>query len=155
MNNDTLRVFTTHLQSLQFTRYDYERIEKIKSVEDSLLANSKGILSKLKKGITYRSLQADIVHEVVGNSPHPYLICADLNDVPNSYTYFTVRGDLQDAFLKKGTGIGRSFTGLSPTLRIDYILANKELDVLQFKRVTRKHSDHFMLVSDLAIKSGK
>jgi endonuclease/exonuclease/phosphatase family metal-dependent hydrolase len=155
VNNDTLRVFTTHLQSLQFTRYDYERIEKIKSVEDSLLANSKGILSKLKKGITYRSLQADIVHEVVGNSPHPYLICADLNDVPNSYTYFTVRGDLQDAFLKKGTGIGRSFTGLSPTLRIDYILANKELEVLQFKRVTRKHSDHFMLVSDLAIKSGK
>jgi len=148
-------VFTTHLQSLQFTRHDYERIEKIKSVEDSLLANSKGILSKLKKGITYRSLQADIVHEVMGNSPHPYLICADLNDVPNSYTYFTVRGDLQDAFLKKGTGVGRSFTSLSPTLRIDYILANKELEVLQFKRITRKHSDHFMLVSDLVIKSGK
>ena len=155
VNNDTIRVFTTHLQSLQFNRHDYERIEKIKSVEDSLLANSKGILSKLKKGITYRSIQADIVHEVLGNSPHPYLICADLNDVPNSYTYFTVRGNLQDAFLKKGTGVGRSFTSLSPTLRIDYILANNQLDILQFKRVTRKYSDHFMLVCDLAIKSGK
>lgn len=155
VNKDTIRVYTTHLQSLQFTRHDYERIEKIKSVEDSLLANSKGILSKLKKGITYRSIQADIVHEVMGNSPHPYILCADLNDVPNSYTYFTVRDNLQDAFLKKGTGIGRSFTSLSPTLRIDYILANDQWDILQFKRVTRKHSDHFMLVADLAVKSGK
>ncbi len=155
VNNDTIRVFTTHLQSLQFTRHDYERIEKIKSVEDSLLANSRGILSKLKKGITYRSLQADIVHEVMGNSPHPYILCADLNDVPNSYTYFTVRGDMKDAFLEKGTGIGRSFTSLSPTLRIDYILASKELEVRQFKRVTRQYSDHFMLVSDLAVESGK
>ena len=34
-------------------------------------------------------------------------------------------------------------------------LSKRELEVLQFKRVTRKHSDHFMLVSDLAIKSGK
>lgn len=155
VNKDTIRVYTTHLQSLQFSRHDYERIEKIKSAEDSLLANSKGILSKLKKGITYRSIQADIVHEVMGNSPHPYLLCADLNDVPNSYTYFTVRDNLQDAFLKKGTGIGRSFTSLSPTLRIDYILANDQLDILQFKRVTRKYSDHFMLVADLAVKSGK
>jgi endonuclease/exonuclease/phosphatase family metal-dependent hydrolase len=155
VNKDTIRVYTTHLQSLQFTRHDYERIEKIKSVEDSLLANSKGILSKLKKGITYRSIQADIVHEVMGNSPHPYILCADLNDVPNSYTYFTVRDNLQDAFLKKGTGIGRSFTSLSPTLRIDYILANDQWDILQFKRVTRKYSDHFMLVADLAVKSGK
>jgi endonuclease/exonuclease/phosphatase family metal-dependent hydrolase len=155
VNKDTIRIYTTHLQSLQFTRHDYERIEKIKSVEDSLLANSKGILSKLKKGITYRSIQADIVHEVMGNSPHPYILCADLNDVPNSYTYFTVRDNLQDAFLKKGTGIGRSFTSLSPTLRIDYILTNDQWDVLQFKRVTRKYSDHFMLVADLAVKSGK
>ncbi|MBI5370752.1 MAG: endonuclease/exonuclease/phosphatase family protein [Sphingobacteriales bacterium] len=152
VDQDTLRFYTTHLQSLQFNRHDYERIEKIKSAEDSLLANSKGILSKLKRGITYRSIQADIVHEVMGNSPHPYLLCADLNDVPNSYTYFTVRGDLQDAFLKKGTGVGRTFTSLSPTLRIDYILAAPRLDIRQFRRITRHYSDHFMLLADIALK---
>lgn len=155
VNTDTIRVFTTHLQSLQFTRHDYERIEKIKSAEDSILANSKGILSKLKKGITYRALQADITREVMNNSPYPYLLCADLNDVPNSYTYFTVKGNMQDAFLKKGTGVGRSFTSLSPTLRIDYILADDHFSVNQFKRVTRRLSDHFMLVADLSLKSGE
>jgi endonuclease/exonuclease/phosphatase family metal-dependent hydrolase len=137
---------------LQFNQHDYQRIEKIKSAEDSMLANSKGILSKLKKGITYRSIQADIVHDVMSNTPHPYFLCADLNDVPNSYTYFTVSDELQDAFLKKGTGIGRTFTALSPTLRIDYILADQRFVIDQYKRVTRKYSDHFMQVADLALK---
>lgn len=148
INSDTIRFFNTHLQSLQFDRHDYERIEKIKSVEDSLLANSRGILSKLRKAITYRSYQADIVHKVMGDSPYPFLLCADLNDVPNSYTYATVREGLQDAFLKKGNGIGRTFTSLSPTLRIDYIFADPRLEIHQFRRVTRRYSDHFMLLAD-------
>lgn len=152
VNGDTIRFYTTHLQSLQFSKNDYERIKKIKTAEDSLLSNSKGILSKLKRGITNRSIQADIVHEVIGNSPHPLLFCADLNDVPNSYTYSTVKGNMQDAFLKKGTGIGRTFTGLSPTLRIDYIFADHNFSIKQFKRVTKKYSDHFMLVADVELK---
>jgi hypothetical protein len=56
------------------------------------------------------------------------------------YTYFTIRGDMQDAFFK--TSEGRTFTALSPTLRIDYIL---------FCNSTghQRYSDHFMLVADL------
>lgn len=151
IKGDTVRFYTTHLQSVQFVKKDYDRIGKIKSAEDSLIANSKSILAKLKTGITNRSLQADIVHEVISNSPYPRIFCADLNDVPNSYTYFTVKGDMQDAFLKKGTGIGRTFTGLSPTLRIDYMLADKQFNILQFKRVAKKLSDHFMLVADFEL----
>src|SRR6185312_15922177 len=81
-NNDTVRIYTTHLQSLQFNRKDYLRLNKIENVKDSLFYNSKNILSKVRKGFTYRSLQADMVHEVLGDSPHPSLLCADLNDVP-------------------------------------------------------------------------
>jgi endonuclease/exonuclease/phosphatase family metal-dependent hydrolase len=33
VNNDTIRIYTTHLQSLQLGRRDYEKINKIKSVE--------------------------------------------------------------------------------------------------------------------------
>lgn len=152
INNDTIRVFTTHLQSLQFGRKDYERIDKIANARDSLLANSRNILSKLKKGFSYRSIQADLAHEIIGDSPHPVLICADLNDVPNSYTYFTVRGKMQDVFLKKGFGIGRTFTALSPTLRIDYIFADKNFRIKQFNRIVKNYSDHYMLVADVELK---
>ena len=149
---DTIRVYTTHLQSLQFGKQDYDRIGKITSGDDSLVANSRSILGKIKRGFSQRSIQADVVHEVMGNSPHPYILCADLNDVPNSYAYATVRGDLQDAFLKKGFGIGRTFTGLSPTLRIDYIFPDDHFRVKQFNRLVKNLSDHYMLVADLQLK---
>jgi len=153
MGNDTFRIYTTHLQSLQFDKKDYKRLSEIKRVEDSILSNSRNILSKLKKGSSQRSIQADIVHEVMGDCPYPYILCSDLNDVPNSYTYSTVRGDLQDAFLKKGYGIGRTFAALSPTLRIDYIFADGHFKIKQYSRIIKNYSDHYMLVADLEIKT--
>lgn len=152
MGDDTIRVYTTHLQSLQFDKRDYKRLSEIKSGEDSLVTNSRNILSKLKKGSSQRSIQADLVHEVMGDCPNPYILCADLNDVPNSYTYFTVRGDLQDAFLEKGYGIGRTFAALSPTLRIDYILPDSHFKINQYSRIVKKYSDHYMLVADMELK---
>lgn len=151
-DGDTIRIYTTHLQSLQFQKQDYDRIGKIRDVDDSLVANSRSILGKIRKGFANRSIQADLVHEVMGNSPHPYLLCADLNDIPNSYTYATVRGNLQDAFLKKGFGLGRTFTGISPTLRIDYIFADEHFRIRQFNRLVKYLSDHFMLVADVELK---
>ena len=148
---DTVRFYTTHLQSVRFRKGDYESIEKIKNREDSLLENSKNIFSKLKTGLIYRSRQADIVQKELQNSPYPFVITGDLNDVPNSYTYFTINAGLQDAFIKKGFGIGRTYAHLSPTLRIDYILTTKDFEVVQFNRIAKKLSDHYMLVTDLKL----
>jgi len=84
--------------------------------------------------------------------PHPVLLCGDFNDVPNSYTYFHIKGNLQDAFLQKGFGIGRTYTSLSPTLRIDYLLASDHFRVLQCKKVELPYSDHYPVITDVALK---
>jgi len=152
VNEDTIRVYTTHLQSLQFGKRDYQRLSKIESAQDSLLSNSRTILSKIKKGFSNRSIQADIIQEVLGDSPYPVLFGGDLNDVPNSYTYFTIRGNMQDAFLKKGFGIGRTFSALSPTLRIDYIFADKNFKIKQFNRIVKNYSDHYLIVADVQLR---
>jgi len=152
VKNRIIRVYTTHLQSLQFYKADYEKINEIKDAGDSLMANSKSILAKLKRGVTHRSIQADIVGQVLEDSPYPIIFCADLNDIPNSYAYATVKGDMQDAFLKKGFGVGRTFSSLSPTLRIDYIFAEHHFKIRQFKRILKKYSDHYMLVADVELK---
>ncbi|HMU44896.1 MAG TPA: endonuclease/exonuclease/phosphatase family protein [Chitinophagaceae bacterium] len=152
VNKDTIRVYTTHLQSLQFSKNDYRSLHEIKNVDDSLLSNSRTIFSKLKRGVSYRSIQAGIIKDVLANSPHPVIFCADLNDVPNSYAYFTVRNGMQDAFLKKGFGIGRTFSGISPTLRIDYIFADDQFRIKQFGRIVKKLSDHYMLLADVELK---
>jgi endonuclease/exonuclease/phosphatase family metal-dependent hydrolase len=150
--NDTIRVYTTHLQSFQLGKKDYQHIHDIEQVNDSLVENSKSILAKIRRGITNRSIQADIIRDVLDDCPHPKLVCIDMNDVPNSYTYARVKNTMQDLFLKKGFGVGRTFTGLSPTLRIDYIFADKKFFLDQFTRITRKLSDHYMLVADLEMK---
>jgi endonuclease/exonuclease/phosphatase family metal-dependent hydrolase len=150
-NHDTIRFYTTHLQSVQFRKEDYRRIDEITNQRDSLLENSKNIFSKLRRALLYRTRQADIAREITGNSPYPYVFAGDFNDVPNSYTYFTIRNDLQDAFLKKGFGIGRTYSALSPTLRIDYILATKEFSIEQFNRIIKNYSDHYLLVADVKL----
>jgi endonuclease/exonuclease/phosphatase family metal-dependent hydrolase len=152
LNDDTIRIFTSHLQSVQFHKRDYQRINNIRNYEDSLVSNSKTIFDKVRKSITNRSLQVGIIKEQLKQSPHPVIFCGDFNDVPNSYTYFAIRGNMLDAFLEKGAGIGRTFSALSPTLRIDYILASKQFSILQFNRVEKIYSDHYMLVTDLKLK---
>lgn len=151
VNNDTIRVYATHLQSVQFRQREYEAIQEIKSAEDSLLANSKTVLAKVRKAMNLRSSQADIARKILDDSPYPVVFCGDLNDIPNSYTYFTIRGDMQDAFLKKGFGIGRTFSSVSPTLRIDYIFADKRFSIKQFTRVAKHLSDHFMIMADVEL----
>jgi endonuclease/exonuclease/phosphatase family metal-dependent hydrolase len=150
--NAVIRILTTHLQSQRFDKQDYRRIEKIRDREDSLVYHFIPIVGKLKRGVVIRSLQADMIASLLADSPYPVILAADLNDVPNSYTYFTVRGTLQDAFLQQGYGLGRTFRGLSPTLRIDYILADRRFAVQQFKRVKKDYSDHYMLVTDLQLQ---
>jgi len=152
-NNDTVRVYTTHLQSVLFEKADYEKIEKIQEADDDLLKNSKSIFSKLRIADRIRGRQADAVEKQLKSSRYPVLFTGDLNDVPTSYTYSTIRGDMQDAFLEKGFGIGRTFSSLSPTLRIDYIFADKNFSVLQFSKSSRNLSDHYMIVADVKLKS--
>jgi len=151
IGDDTLRVFTTHLQSVLFRSKDYHDIDIIKNVDDSIVSASKSIAKKLAYAFQHRADQAEEVRVRLDRSPFPGFICGDFNDVPNSYTYFTIRGSWKDAFLQKGFGIGRTFVHLSPTLRIDYILTDPQFEVLQCRKFSLPWSDHNPVVTDLRL----
>jgi endonuclease/exonuclease/phosphatase family metal-dependent hydrolase len=154
LKKDTIRIYTTHLQSVRFKKSDYEKIEEIKKTDGDVVENSRSIFGKLKRGVIFRSRQAEIVKETLSACPYPYVLTGDFNDVPNSYTYSTILNDkLEDAFLATGLGIGRTYSYIAPTLRIDYILTTKNWEVRQFNRVLKNYSDHYMLVADLQLKS--
>jgi len=150
---DTFRIYTTHLQSFKFKKEDYNDLEKIKDQDDENLIASKSIFRKMDLAFNRRGVQTGLVREAIEKSPYPSVICGDFNDVPNSYTYFHIKGDdRQDAFLQKGFGIGRSFISLAPTLRIDYILPDSHFDIRQFQMVNEELSDHIMLLTDIHLK---
>jgi endonuclease/exonuclease/phosphatase family metal-dependent hydrolase len=153
IGRDTIRSFTTHLQSYKFNSNDYADIEKIKSNDADVLSSaSENIYSKMKLAFQQRAQQSAIVREAIKQSPYPSIVCGDFNDVPNSNTYFTIRGPRQDAFLVGYFGIGTSFDALAPTLRIDYILPDNHFNILQFDMVDEGLSDHHMLVTDVSLK---
>lgn len=151
VNNQRIRVYTTHLQSVMFRKNDYQNLRIIKSADDSLVTASRSIIRKLRMGYYQRGNQADLVRAQLDSCTVPEIIAGDFNDIPNSYTYFTIKGNRQDAFVQKGKGTGRSFSFISPTLRIDYILADKKFKVLQYNRFKLPWSDHYPLVADLAL----
>jgi endonuclease/exonuclease/phosphatase family metal-dependent hydrolase len=148
-NRQKARLITIHLQSVKFGPEEYQSLNEMKHSGKEGFKDSRTIVSKLKRAYTARSLQADIVRDYVNESPYPVILCGDFNDVPNSYTYFTIRGNMQDAFLKKGSGIGRTFRFISPTLRIDFILADKKFTVNQYHRITVPYSDHYGHFADI------
>jgi endonuclease/exonuclease/phosphatase family metal-dependent hydrolase len=145
----TFRIFTTHLQSVRFGYSDYESLKRLKRARDPGYHDSRTIVSKLKAGYQYRYMQAQLVKQKIAESPYPVVITGDFNDVPNSNTYFVIKGNLQDAFLQKGFFIGRTFRYISPTLRIDYILADKIFKVNQFQVIHVPYSDHYPIEADL------
>ncbi|MBE7173881.1 MAG: endonuclease/exonuclease/phosphatase family protein [Williamsia sp.] len=153
VNGKKINVFTTHLQSFLFTGNDYRNLRTIKQADDkdSVLKAGKGIVKKFRTSYKYRSIQADIVREKLDSSHYPEIICGDFNDVPNSYTYFTIKGNRQDAFIESGFGLGRTYVFISPTLRIDYILADPAFQVMQCKKAKLPYSDHFPVIADFQL----
>ena len=152
IGSDTIRVFNTHLQSFKFKKEDYDDIDKIKDQDEEALLASKNLYQKMRVAFSKRGVQANTVREQLDKSPYSSFICGDFNDVPNSYTYFQIKNNWQDAFLQKGFGIGRSFLTLASTLRIDYILADNNFTISQFDMVDEDLSDHILLLSDLHLK---
>jgi endonuclease/exonuclease/phosphatase family metal-dependent hydrolase len=151
INNQPIRVFTTHLQSVRFENNDFEALHKLKEPYKASARQSRAMAGKLKYAYISRAAQAEMFNKKIKESPYPVIVCGDFNDVPNSYTYFTIKENLQDAFLKKGNGFGRTFRFISPTLRIDYILAGKKFDVIQFGKIEVPYSDHYPIIADFNI----
>jgi endonuclease/exonuclease/phosphatase family metal-dependent hydrolase len=143
--DDTLNIFTTHLASYRFKQNDFDAI-------DDATKNKWSVIRKMKHAFTERAVQAQIVRAALDKSVYPSIITGDFNDVPNSYTYDYIKSNWQDAFLEKGVGIGATFSGLSPILRIDYILPNAQWEVKAWESIDENLSDHHMIMADLLLK---
>lgn len=144
VKDNIFRIFATHLIAINFSQWDEDQ-------QGPDPGGYKRIVSNLIRGYQYRYYQAVLVQQKIAESPYPAILCGDFNDIPNSSTYFKMKGNLQDPFLVKGFWTGRttrrSFLLISP--RIDYILADKKFKVKQFETLHIPYSDHYPVVADL------
>ena len=157
-NTDTIRVFTGHLQSYRFMPADYSNFSKIRSDRNERIDASKSIIRKMRTAFEKRAVQTDIIRGKLDESRYPEIFCGDLNDVPNSYAYFSVKNNKRDAFIAGGFGFGQTFYNFSsnfmrrlPTLRIDYIFTDPRFTIKQCTRVPVILSDHIPVVADIQL----
>ncbi|HEY0271795.1 MAG TPA: endonuclease/exonuclease/phosphatase, partial [Chitinophaga sp.] len=59
---------------------------------------------------------------------------------------------MNDAFLAKGWGLGRTFHALSPTLRIDYILSQPAFEIQGYQTFPRKGFEHVPIMATLSLR---
>jgi len=144
IDNDTIRLFNCHLQSYRFSDADINSLDSISfEKQEESLKKMRYTGAKLKLAFIKRAKQADELSELIKESPYKVILCGDFNDTPVSYTYHTVVGDLKDAFVESGKGVGNSYLGKLPSFRIDYILHSDAFDSYNFKVDQVKLSDHY------------
>ena len=148
--DDTVRVYTVHLQSNQ-DKAEPPIILDMKSKEQLNTSGVVGLLKFYNKYTAMRAAQSEEIRKHQEKSPYPSVICGDFNDPPQSYTYRVISKGLNDSFREKGLGLGATYGGRIPALRIDYILTDPTLDVLSHEVIENKFSDHYIVKSRIGI----
>lgn len=152
IKNDTIRVYNMHLQSNRVSKDAVKVIDNVNLQEKKTWMGIRGILSKYSSASRVRARQSWKVAEHAAKSLHPTIICGDGNDPPTSFTYSRICGDYQDSFSEAGSGIGTTYAGKIPMLRIDYIFVDDQFQVNSFDILTEDFSDHYAVKGGYVIK---
>lgn len=113
---DTVRVYNVHFQSMSL---DEGAIVATTQRNEWLDAAGAGLLRRFRNGAVRRSRQADTVANHIRACRLPVVVCGDFNDLPYSYTYSVFNNFLVNAHQNIGAGMGATYNGRLPALRID------------------------------------
>jgi endonuclease/exonuclease/phosphatase (EEP) superfamily protein YafD len=148
INSDTIRIFNNHLQSIHLKEKNYSFLDSLRlRYNDQQMEEILDLSHRLKDAFVKRSKQADMISGKIAESPYPVIVCGDFNDTPVSYTYKKIRSHLSDSFIEAGWGIGNTYPGITPSLRIDFILHNQSMKAIYTERIRLKLSDHYPLIT--------
>ena len=146
VNGQHIRCVNVHLQTTGINSVLHQ-VGKIQakggSVEGSRILEA--IYGNYTLGLMIRAGQAQTVsNELRMNKEEgcPTILCGDFNDVPYSYVYKTMLGDMVDGFKECGSGLMYTYRGKNH-IRIDYIFHDKELTGLTYYRQDLSYSDHY------------
>jgi endonuclease/exonuclease/phosphatase family metal-dependent hydrolase len=152
IQKDTIRIFNIHLQSYQIDPNKYSIIDSPGVNQEEDLKEMREMGSKFKKAFQMRAKQVREIRKHIDQSPYDVIVCGDFNDTPVSFSYQMLRGDLTDAFVSSGKGVGRTYIGKLPSFRIDNIFHGEKFESYNFRTYDFYMSDHLPISCELVIK---
>ena len=143
IKEDTVRVYNVHFQSLNIK----PRIGDLKK-EDS-----RKLLGRIGHGFSLQQEQAEGMLKSLRDSPYKTMIAGDFNNTSFSYIYNLLQfdGKYKDAFLQAGNGFGQTFKLNYFPLRIDFMLVEKSMEVMEYEKYKIDFSDHYPIKSGIRL----
>lgn len=148
----TLRVYNTHLLSSGIST-ETQRLTGDRDVpiaEGQRWNTVKELFRRVTRSGRSRVRQARALAEHIAACPHPVVVCGDFNETPLSHAYYLLDKRLEDSFQERGSGLGTTYIGLPPMLRIDYILHSPVLTTVDHTITDPGLSDHYANIAELA-----
>lgn len=141
-DKDTVRVYNLHLQSFRIDPQQEELTQE----------NSEILYKRMGSAFVVQQEQAEVLENHRRLCSYKKIVCGDFNNTQYSNVYRQIKQDMKDTFDEAGRGFGRSYDYKYFPLRIDFILVDKNMEVLSHKNLTdRALSDHYPIVTSLKL----
>lgn len=145
--DESFYIVNCHFNSFGISKEEIEYINDTKNIVKDSEIYGKSLISKLKNGFETRAVSTELLLSNLPEDDVPLLICGDFNDTPLSYTYNKISdAGLHDAFLVLSKGVGKTYCGALPLLRIDYFWYNDMIEAIEYERIKHTTSDHYPLI---------
>lgn len=134
LKNDTLRVYNIHLESLKIT-------PSVSALKDE---DQQKLLKRVSNSFAQQAKQTKLITTSFENCEYPKVVMGDFNNTAFSNVYREIKSyKLRDSFKERGNGFGKTFDFDFIPIRIDFILTDEQLKVIDFENYNHEYSDHF------------
>lgn len=148
-------LINNHLESNKLSQEERNNYYQMTQDMDSrsLEDFTKTMTKRLTPAYRSRALQSQIISTLIKENKNPYtIVCGDFNDTPISYTHHKIKGNLRDAFVDSGCGLGITYNRYRFLFRIDYILHSSNIKSYNCTVGDLRNSDHFPVWCYLQLK---
>ena len=151
VNGQIFRIYNVHLETAG-AHHVYYRANMMEEDGYNVQGNRllEAIYGTYTVGMIKRAGQANILAMHIRDCKYPVILAGDCVDVPYSFVYNTLKGELSDGFKEGGSGWMHTLRGKTP-LRIDYIFHDKNYDCVSYYMKELSYSDHYPVFMKIAL----